>query len=214
MRKILLLIFVIVAVNQCFAQMSAGKIEYEISFPNADLPAEQLAMMPSEAVVYFSDQLSRTEMKMGMGVNMVTIHSAKQVVMLMDIMGKKIAIKQPADDQTGGKNKKKKADIKITDETKQIAGYTCKKAIVSGEQIEHMSIWFTDQIQSSNSWNDELEGLKGTALEFDLKTDQMTMHMMAQAVSNERPGPSLFVVPSDYKEMSQDELKSLFGGNE
>ena len=41
---------------------------YEISYPDSDIPDEQLAMMPTESSLQFKGTQSRVDMAMGMGM--------------------------------------------------------------------------------------------------------------------------------------------------
>src|SRR5258705_10944243 len=101
--KSLLLLSVTMAANILYVnaqKIDEGKVVFEISYPDADIPDEQMTMMPTESVVYFKDDHSRVETKMGMGMNMVMLidNKTKTVTSLMDMMGNKMALKMNEDD--------------------------------------------------------------------------------------------------------------------
>jgi GLPGLI family protein len=212
--------------SNSFAQNFEGKVtyevsfpglevatEHEVSFPRLEVPAEQKAMVPTEMLMYCKGSNSRTELSMGMGMSQTIISNGKnkESIMLMDMMGNKTAIKFTEADE------KKKAgeiirDVKITEETKTIAGYKCKKAIVTlKEENIVMPIWFTEEINTYNSqWESMYKGIKGMIMEAEMKTNGMDMKMTAKSVNKEAVADSKFVVPEGYKQMTEDEFhKSL-----
>jgi len=199
--------------SNSFAQNFEGKVTYEVSFPGLEVPAEQKAMMPKEMLMYCKGSNSRTELSMGMGMIQTTISNGKnkESIVLMDMMGN-IAIKFTEADE------KKKAgeiipDVKITEETKTIAGYKCKKAIVTlKEENIVMPIWFTEEINTYNSqWESMYKGIKGMIMEYEYEFHNgMDMKMTAKSVNKEAVADSKFVVPEGYKQMTMDEFqKSL-----
>lgn len=195
-----------------------GVITYTLSFDG--LPAQAQGMMGNSSMkIFLKDGNSRTELSMLMMENTVIYDGkAKTSSVLMNMMGKKFFIKQQAEaakqpvDST-------KATITYADETKQIAGYTCKKAFIkSGETAVVTTVWYTEEIPNSLS-NDKsmqgLQGLKGIPMEFEMKQAEQgfTMKMAATKVSKEAVEDAKFTVPSDYKETTQEELLKNIMGN-
>lgn len=215
--KTLLLLFIMMAVNIIYVnaqKIDEGKILYEISYPDADIPDEQMAMMPTESKLFFKDDHSRVEMKMGMGMNQVMIFDNKNKIMtmLMDMMGNKIAIKMNEDDIKKRKEKdgKEDYDIKITDETKEVAGYKCKKAIVTGKDGS-FDLYFTDQITYRNGdWVSEYKGIDGFPLQYKITQGSLTMQMTAKNINKEKVDDEKFVIPSDYKSMTMEEMQKMY----
>jgi GLPGLI family protein len=212
-RRILITVFLIFICLTLKAQIQEGKVSYSITFPGAKLSQDEQAMMPTESTVWFKNEVSRMEMKMGMGMNMVTISDKEGVLLLMDMMGNKMAIrKTPADLKKQKKSETDGQSFTATGETKEIAGYTCKKAVLKNEDKGDMTIWFTEAILANNQWNESMNGVTGFPMEFNMKSDRVDMHMVASKVSAEKVDGSMFKVPSDYKMMTEDEMKSMFGG--
>ena len=219
--KKLMLLFVLMAANVIHSnaqKVDEGKVIYEISYPDADIPDEQMAMMPTESTMFFKGAQSRVEMKMGMGMSQVMIFDNKNKVMtmLMDMMGNKTAVKMTEADVKKQKEKKGKDDyqIKVTDETKEIVGYKCKKAIVT-EKDGTFDVYFTDQITYKNGdWVAEFKGLEGFPLQYKISQGSTVMQMTAKNVSKEKVDDAMFTIPSDYKIMTQEEMMKQFGGGE
>ena len=209
---IVLLLFVILKSSCVFSQIKEGKVDFKVSYPNSELPKQSLSMFPDHTVVWFKNEQSRFDMKMAMGMNMSTIIDDKNMVILMDILGKKTAIKkQMADLAKNANSSSNKSKVTLTTEVKDIAGYHCKKATVKTEDGE-LEIWFTTEIIGNNSWNESFKGINGFPMEFNMKTGQMEMHLIAEKVNVEKVENSIFIVPNDYVFLSDAETKAMFDG--
>ena len=75
-------------------KIAEGKAVFTLEFPTEGMDEQYKAMMPTESTIYFKDSKSRSETEMSM-MTMVSIYDAKDnsMVMLMDMMGKKTAMK-------------------------------------------------------------------------------------------------------------------------
>jgi GLPGLI family protein len=218
--KNLLLLFVMMAANiiSVSAQkIDEGKVMYEISYPDTDMPDEQLAQMPTESTIYFKEDHSRMEMKMGMGMTIVMLfdNKGKTLTTLMDIMGNKTAVKMTEEDLKKQKEKKGKEDyqIKLTDETKEIAGIKCKKAVATGKDGS-FDVYYTDQITfKKGDWADQdFKGIDGFLMQFKKTEGGITMQMTAKNVVKEKVDDAQFTVPADYKPMTAEEMQKMYGG--
>ena len=197
-----------------------GKINYELSFPGMEVSADQAAMMPKEMNMLMKKKKSRTEMQMGMGMNQITITDAtkKETTMLMDMMGNKMAIQMnEADLKERSKKEGPEPEVKQTKETKTICGYNCKKAIISGKSKDgeeyNMPVWFTDQLGENPQWNNnQMKGIKGVPLEYEIKQQGMSMKFIAKKITKETVADTKFVIPDGYKKMTMEEFQKSMGG--
>ena len=205
----------------CFSQVEAqsiteGKVVYQISYPDSSIGELAVAMMPTEATMYFKNDKTRMDMKMGMGMNLIALadNKAKTTIVLMDMLGNKTAMKM--NEQEINKESKKAGEYEITktNETKTIAGYLCKKATVTLKDKNSFNVWYTDEIKVQNSnWNNQFKNIDGFLMEF--RMDQslgISMEMTAKTIVNEKQSDSLFVVPDGYNTMTKDELMKMYGG--
>ncbi len=196
-------------------KISEGKIIYDITYPGTELDQNTMAMMPSDATFYVKKDMSRMEMKMGAG-SVISISNAKDgnTTTLMDMMGSKMALKTTKDDVKKAKEKAGKPEVKITDETKDIAGYKCTKAIVTmtGKEKQTFNVWFTKDIEAKNSTSHQIEGIDGFMMEFEFQQQGITMKMSVRSVESQKVDDAMFKIPDGYKEMSMDDLKKMQGG--
>lgn len=221
MKRILLLCVMVLMGLQLFAQSFEGKIVFEISLVGVTDPQMQ-AMMPKETVAYFKKNKSRMEMSMMMGMKNVTISDGdtKSAVTLMDMMGQKYAIVNDGKSNTPEQSKMlEDTKVEITKETKKIAGYTCTKAIITvpaGGKIKEaskMEVWYTKELSMNKGYvSGPMSKIEGSALEFSIKQSGMDIKLTARDVLKQPVSDELFIVPTDYKKMTQEELMKTFGG--
>ncbi len=207
-------------VYQAIAQekLKEGKITFDISINNAEETNDQiLAMMPKDMVVYFKDGRSRGEMDM-MGGKVISITDSKagETITLMDMMGKKQAIKTTKSDAENEKKSEGDYDVKITDETKTIAGYKCKKAIINFKDKKANEgttiIWFTNELEATNSEKYSWKGIDGYMMEFSVDQRGLGMKFSCTEVKKQAVSDDLFEIPEGYTIMTTEEMKKMYGG--
>lgn len=204
-------------------KISEGKATFDITYPDADIDQERLAMMPGESVMYFKGDMSRTEVKMAMG-NTVVITNGKlgESTTLMNMMDGKYAIRTTKEDIAKLRSKKgiPKPEVQVTDETKTIAGHLCKKATLTVKdesgKVNSVDVWFTKDITAPNSIRKAsagLEAIDGFLMEFQVKQSTLAMKMTCRSVEEIKTEDSMFVIPADYKTTTMEELMKSMGGS-
>lgn len=195
-----------------------GVITYSITYPNSKFTESQLKMFPKILTVSVKGTKSRTELNTGMG-NQVSIndYSDKTVINLIDMMGQKYAIKKTSQDIEKEIAKEPPAKVTVTTETKTIAGYSCKKAVVTTEsdgETTTYEVYFTAEIggKGANFDNPLYKDIDGVMMEFNMKTPQFVMKFSATSVEKKSVDNKDFEIPSDYKLTTEEELKTKLGG--
>ncbi len=196
-------------------KISEGTLTYEI-IVDGEMEGMMAAMLPSEIIMKFKGTKSRTEMAMAMMEN-VAISDQKAPdagFVLIDAMGSKYAMKVDAKMVEDQKKSMPEFEITESTETKEIAGFTCKKAIVKNKaNNEESIIYYTSQLPYfENSLNAQFGGLKGMPLEFSSKIAGATITLRARTFEKVKLDDSLFNIPADYKVVTQEELMKEFGG--
>ena len=195
-----------------------GVISYKISYPDSKFSESQLAMFPKLMTVSIKGTKSKTEMSTGMGNQTEIIdYSDKTKVALLDMMGQKYAIKETNAELQKDMEKEPKATVEVTSETKTIAGYMCKKALVTAEQDGEKTVyevWFTSELGSKdvNFDNPLYKEIDGVLMEFLMVTPQITMKFTVSTVEKKTVPAKDFEIPAEYKLTTKEELKSKFGG--
>jgi len=195
-----------------------GVISYKISYPDSKFSESQLAMFPKLMTVMVKGSKSKTEMSTGMGNQTEIIdYTDKTKVALLDMMGQKYAIKETAAEIQKDMEKEPTAKVEVTSETKTIAGYICKKALVTAEQDGEKTVyevWFTNELGSkdANFDNALYKEIDGVLMEFLMVTPQISMKFTVSTVEKKSIPAKEFEIPAEYKLTTKEELKSKFGG--
>ena len=131
--------------------------------------------------------------------------------LLMNMMGKKMAVEMSKDDlKDMDKKSDKKPEFKYVEGTKKIAGYECKKALMVVDSVGEIEIYYTEDLPAGA--NKQFEGLKGFPLEYTIDSGQFKMKMTAKTVKAETLGTDLFAIPDGYDKMTFEEFKTAMGG--
>jgi GLPGLI family protein len=221
LNSVVLFLFSVTSSLTSFAQdaITEGKIVYIISYPGMEMDSSYKAMMPSESVVYFKDKKSRTEMSVSTGIFTASILDSRtgDIITLTDMMGTKNAIVLTEKDQQKAKKEKTKngsesTPIKIIfeTETKVVAGYTCKKAMITlSNETAPIEVFYTDQITSKTQLNSSWENFEGFPLEYTINMEGIMMQLSASSVTLGNVADSLFTIPTDYKILTSAELERM-----
>jgi len=196
-----------------------GVIVYNISYSDTEMDPQMMAMMPKTMKMKINGLKSRTEISMGMGSTIVVFNGEdKSGFTLMDIMGQKYAMEMTAEELEADLEEESEMDVEVTGETKEIAGYTCKKALVrsiesDAENVE-IVVYFTDELGSGmlNYNNPVFKDVEGVMMEYSMQEKDMSMTFSAISVIKEKVSDDEFEIPEGYNVMSMSQFESMFGG--
>lgn len=205
-----LLLFAAMSLNitllKAQTKITEGVAVFDLEFPTEGMDEQYKAMMPTESKIYFKGDKSRSEMEMSV-MTMVSITDTKDksMIMLMDVMGKKTAMKT---DLSKSKEAEKSYKVKVTDETKTIAGYKCVKAIVTDDEDTKFDVWFTREIEGSTSGNMQFKDIDGFLMSYEMPVPNMegNMRMECKSVKAEKVSDDKFTIPAGYELKTQEEL--------
>jgi len=216
----LFVLFILQAGMLFAVQPFEGIITYKITYPGNKLSESQKALFPKSLTVMIKGVKSRTDILTGGGSRVeITDHQEKTKIKLLDMMGQKYAIMNTADDIANEIEKEPPANITLSIETKTIAGYLCKKALVSGKDNNGkftFEVFYTPELGGKQANFDKAlyKDLDGVLLEFSIKTPELTMRFIATSVEKKTIPSKEFEIPSDYSIISKEELKNKLGGKE
>jgi len=205
--------------SSVFAKEFKGVITYKITFPGMEIDASMAAMMPKLATLTIKESKSKFEINMGqMGSQIQLIDGdAKTVTTVMNMMGQKIYYTETQEEVNADMGDDKSVSIDMKDETKEIAGYECQKAVVTvidGKNEMFFTVYFTDEIGSAalNIDNPYFSDIPGAMLEFAIDTGGGKMKMEAISVDKKNIDDSEFEVPEGYEKKTKEEMEAMFGG--
>lgn len=198
-------------------KVTEGKIVYGITL-SGDADGMMAAMMPTEMTMRFKGTKARTEMISSMSETVILTDSKvkNEGTILLDIMGSKYAMKMDEKSIKEQEDKLPKYEVKETTETKDIAGYKCKKAILTNTaNKEEVIVYYTEDIPNmENTLTAQFKSLKGMPMEFTAKMNEVSMTLLVKSITKEKVEDAAFLVPSEYKVVTQEELMKEFGGGQ
>jgi GLPGLI family protein len=218
MKTITLITALFVSVWSLVAQ--EGHIVYDIQY-ESDQPEiqAQIGMLAGSTMeVYFKDNLSKVVASMGSLITTtnITDNDSGESLMLMSGMMGKLAAKSNTKDEK--EEEEPEMSVELIDETKEILGYTCKKAILSTEEGIELEYWYTEEIKKpeikAQGFSDEVPGV---ALAFTINTPQMKMSYTAKEVATKiKKANKIFdmTIPEGYTEQSMEQLRNMMGGGQ
>ena len=215
---VLTLVFALFCVKFVSAQKGAkgfeGQISYSIEYLGEMDPATK-AQAPTELIMYFKGTKARMEQTTAMGKAIViSDNTTMEQLVLLDMLGNKWAIKSTKEETEKALSETPKATVKVTEETKTIAGMSCKKAEVT-QDGKTEAFWFTnDIVVDKPNWNMPWSEITGVLMEYVQAQGEIQMKVTAKEVSKSKLKDNLFTAPSEYQMMTSEEFKSMFGGGE
>jgi GLPGLI family protein len=210
---------ILVTVQSCSIfttdKVSEGMIEYDITYPSTSNDDLMAGLMPSEMKLHFKENKTYGELSAGMGMfttALLSFPDKKLVTQTVKVMNKKFmhtSDSKQVDQMIGGQAKMK---IEFVNETKVIAGYTCRKAIISvPDSNEKYEVFYTKDIQIKNpNWFTPFREIDGVLMEYKLKQYNIEMKFTAKNVIKETVDDKIFEVAPDYKKISQKEMDEMF----
>lgn len=222
MKKILFsMAMVVLSTLSLTAQITEGSIKYnvEVSSTNPELEMQLAMLQGSTFALFFQGDLTRSEMNMGSMMKIVTITNVKEEnsLMLMSGMMGNTAVRMSADDLKKGEEKVEETEITFSDETKEIQGYECKKAISTNEEGQESVIWYTEEIEVNKLGQNYLNNqVPGFPMEFEINQGEVKMTMVSSEFSkklDKKKAKEMFdtTIPEGYKEMTPEELSGMGG---
>jgi len=198
--------------------ISEGTIEYKIVVLDSANPLAKMA--PDKMIVKFKNNLSYADLVAGMGLfetSFINDEPGRKLTQMVRMLNKKCAY--TAD--TTAVNKELNQDIQFTvtetNETKVIAGYTCKKAIAKSKdgKAPDIELFYTDDIKwEQPNWATPFSTIKGVLLQYRIAKYGFYMEFTADKIAPETVDDKLFKLPADYKMISKQQLDELYKGFE
>jgi GLPGLI family protein len=199
--------------------ISEGTLVYDIVIQSGNKePQMSDALDGGTVTVYIKGAQSRSDMVSALGKE-TTIHDAKSgnAVILKEYSGQKLMITLTKENWE--QKNKTNSDIKFetVDETKNIAGYNCKKAVAKLPSGKSLVVYYTTELAITNKeYNAAFKNLPGVALQYELESGTMKYKYTLSKIGFEPLAVSKFDFPkSGYRVMTYEENQQMRrgGGN-
>lgn len=219
-RKAGLLLLMLSSAVFSFAQktISEGTMVYDIVIQSGNKePQMSDALDGGTITVLLKGGQSRSDMVSALGKE-TTIHDTKtgNAVILKEYSGQKLMITLTKENWET-KNKSY-SDIKfeLTEETKTIAGYTCKKAVAVMPGGKSFVVYYaTDLAVTNKEYNASFKNLPGLAMQYEYESGTMKYKYTLSKISFESIPASKFDFPkSGYRVMTYEENQQMRKGGQ
>lgn len=188
-----------------------GKITYSMTYEDLPPELEQYSsMLPKEMTMYLKEDHSRIEQNSAMGTTITLFDKKKQeMYILLDMMGSKVAYKGGPDDMKDT-SASAKPEVKLLEETKDIAGKKCNKAEITYPGKDPQVVWYTKDLPSG--LNKNFDYLEGFPMEYHIERGGMVIQLTVTSVKEEKVSSEYFKVPAGYEVKPISEMNALGGG--
>jgi GLPGLI family protein len=220
MKKLALLFaMTIVTSVMSFAQMEEGHIVYDIEMTSDDPDMAMAVMMfsGSKMNLYFGDNKARTDLDMGTMMSMSTVvdNETEEILILMGGMIGERAVLTNSEEMETDQEEVEEPTVTLTKEKKEIAGYKCKKAIITDADGNEMEYWYTEDIKTvTTDKKAAISKLPGLALQYAVDREGMMMSFTAKTVETSLDKETIkeklsLEIPEGYEEMTYEEFTSM-----
>lgn len=219
MKSILFFFILLIGSFSINAQLTEGHFTYSIEM-KSDNPDMQMAigmMQESSMDLFVLGSKTRVDMKMGTMMELSTItDQSEEVLMLMSGMFGKNAIVTSVSELEKNKEEFPEPTLTLIDKTKNIKGFTCKKALLTDADGNESLFWYTDEIVVSKKGQSYLSSnVPGFPLEYSIKVNGMTMVLtvseIVKKLDKSQKKNFEIKIPEGYTEMTLDQLQGLGG---
>lgn len=221
--RFFLILFSITCLSSVMAQKPfKGHIVYSISYPGSNIDLAELQELPDKMVLLTKKNMIRAELSgenAGLSQIKIVEPERKEVRTMLDILGEKYVIVKSFEQIEETISDMPKPDIEYTNETKEILGYNCQKAIARvtdefGTEYES-EIYYTEDIHGDYfHFDTPYREIPGMMLEYSMRVGALNIKYQAQSVSKKLIVRNRnFHVTRDYQRVTESQLReNLEGG--
>ncbi|MEM9280020.1 MAG: hypothetical protein AAGA76_15750 [Pseudomonadota bacterium] len=193
-------------------KISEGIIEYQVSYPLEDPDNGMLSFYPDRLIMKFKEHKYKAHLDAGMmEACYIADISKREVVNCLKLLTTRYAVVMDEATVQEHNARYPKAYITETEETKEIAGYTCKKAHVrfEGDSLAPIDVFYTEDIKIKDpNWCNPFPGIKGVLMEYQIMEFDLLMHMQAVSVRPKKIAEEEFELEQNYEVLTYSGFNS------
>ena len=197
------------------SDLHEGVITYKITFLDDKKDQPIIDMLPEKMSVLFKDNKTLTRIDGYLGIFSLSYLSVPDKGInytIMRIIDKKYIYRAPAGKPAFGYADMGALKLRYLNETREIAGHLCNKAIASSPEMnyEPLVLYYTYEvdIEQPNA-NNPFGEVDGVLMQFQLRLENINMRMQATSVQHQAIDPSYFEPPSDCEELSYAQMQEI-----
>lgn len=215
--KSLLLITAFISSAFLSVAQTGTYIKYKM---DVDAKDESMAMMESMmmgSTMEIATSSERTYAKNNMGALSVTevevTMEDKTMTMYMTGMMGKMAFQGNIDSLNTDEPDSTDIDLKLIDESKEILGYKCKKAVITDNAGNRSTYWYTEDIERPEGVSQMPNQIPGLCLQMEISNEMMNMTYTATDVKeNSDISKYKITIPEGVDVQSFEDLENMGAG--
>lgn len=192
-----------------------GRIVYQMSYPASMVDQLTLSNLPTQTIISARANLTRHEIVTEAFTQIkINDSQARTSVTLMEFGRDRYAVHKNSDQIAAGVKELGQPEIRFTNETKDILGYKCKKALaittdIFGEEVVK-EIFYTEELQGTPfNFDTPYNKIPGVMLEFEMQVRNLNVRYEAKSIRKRSVKAKLFRVPKEYKSITFEELREI-----
>jgi len=218
-KKIIYILFIFICascdVKKETGYIDEGEINYKLVYLESDKDKPIISILPSTMTVKFNKHFSIQKVDGWLGffsLTGISDYKKGKDYALLKILEKKYIYEKNSGEGSFGYKELPGMNIKYVNETKIIAGYKCKKALITlpDSTLDTMIVYYTDQINIKNpNWNNPFKQINGVLLEFQMEQFNIKTKITANYVKSIEVPDKEFEIPSGYKRVTKREMDKV-----
>jgi GLPGLI family protein len=194
-----------------------GIVEYDVTYlsNSSEIPTH---VLPKKVILRFQGNKANTSIEGFMGLFSLTNISdlkSRSNILLLKVMDNRYYYSSKANDASFIFEGLENMEVVFDTEEKVIAGYNCKKAIVSlpDTTIAPFEVYYNDEIgvRSPNRTNPYYQ-VDGVLMQFNINVKGIEMQLVASSFKDEKQDDEYFKIPKGYKSVSRNKIDKLITG--
>lgn len=195
-------------------KITAGRIDYKITYLNTDLDNKTLELLPRKMKLIFNEKQAANHIEGFLGfykLNAITDLNTRKCSTLLKILDKNYLFKGKRDELMCCFDTMDDMEIKETRETKEIAGFTCKQAIVHLPSTGNsFVIYYTDEIDLRHpNTNNPYKKVDGVLMEFELNMLYLRMRFSAEKYHTPGSESQIARLPENVKHITREQMTQI-----
>jgi hypothetical protein len=194
--------------------LKEGEIEFKAE--SADSKDHATFTVPDKMIVKFKNDFSSAELEAGLGfakMKFISDPTKKEFRSQVFFFEKKQSV-MSFDEVKQNNYYLPDYDVEYGSKSKDIAGYTCKNAILKFKDgSPDQEVWFTKEISIKDpNWSNAYYKVDGVLMDYKLKKFGLELHFTATAVKESKIDDSYFKIPAEYSLVKNEDLEKMFAG--
>ncbi len=193
----------------------SGRIDYKITYLENNLTSISPNLLPKHMKLEFNQEYSTNVIEGFMGVfrlNNFTYFKRKRCSTLLEVLNKNYIYYGKRGDEMCCFESMEDMSVKLTDDTKVIAGLNCHKALVTiNPTNESFEVYYTNDIRLDDpNVTNPYKKINGVLVEFQLSLSGLKMKFTAENFENSLRNPlKQLTFPKNSHEVDRDQMTQI-----